>query len=84
MPWDRSKPLLNDEPVFAEIKVAGERASWKEIAAWLSESEGMPIFWETVRTHFDYTLDKVRKGLLEYPEVREWLDDAGLDWRDYK
>ena len=79
----KPKEVLTDEPVMGTINPKNEVATWQEIADWLSESDGVTIRSETVRANYDMTVKKLRKELVRFPEIKEWLESHGIDWRDF-
>ena len=79
----KPKEVLTDAPVMGTINPKNEVATWQEIADWLSESDGVTIRSETVRANYDRTVKKLRKELVRFPEIKEWLESHGIDWRDF-
>ena len=79
MKWERGQLLKKDTNRRCPLKYEGSPVSWFEIADWISDEEGCPVHWQTVRNAFQTTLREIRDKLAEFPEIRDWLIENGLE-----
>ncbi len=79
--WDRGKLLQKDtgRPCPIVLKREDERATWPQIAEWISSEEGCSIPHQTVQRAFNSTLNRLKKKFLEDPFIKGWLRDNHFD-----
>ena len=80
MPWKRGELLKKDKGQrMCPLRYEGEPVPWVDIAEWISDEEGHPVHWQTIRNTFvEVTLKDLRLKLEKCPEIRDWMEDHGI------
>ncbi len=79
----RYNPLISETPLVNAPDIRGG-ASYSDIARWCQETDGRTVHYYQVKHGCEVLFEKVRKELVKYPEIRDALEEIGLDWRDFK